>query len=162
MFYERYELSNTVTALEGTNGAGKTTVLVAAFVALLPDMNHLRFTNVGETAGSGGDRGIWGRLGETGRPSYTVLDLTLANGERLLAGVHLERRSEPAVEPTPVSHPRTSRTARNSRNSYSARGNNLDAVPEIEELRQQLPASAPSYSHAPRRRNTSRDCSIGE
>ena len=60
VFYERYELNESVTALEGANGAGKTTVLIAAFIALLPDMKHLRFTNVGEHPGSAGDRGIWG------------------------------------------------------------------------------------------------------
>ena len=136
VFYERYELSDAVTALEGANGAGKTTVLVAAFVALLPDMNHLRFTNVGETTGGGGDRGIWGRLGKTERPSYAVLDITLANGERLLAGVHLERRSEPVVELTPfliTDFPRGEKL----QDLMLVRGNNLDAVPEIEELRQQ-------------------------
>ena len=136
VFYERYELSDTVTALEGANGAGKTTVLVAAFVALLPDMSHLRFTNVGQTTGSGGDRGIWGRLGEPGRPSYTVLDLALANGERLLAGVHLERRSEPSVELTPfliTDFPH----GEELQNLLLVRGNDLDAIPEIEELRQQ-------------------------
>ena len=136
VFYERYELSDTVTALEGANGAGKTTVLVAAFVALLPDMNHLRFTNVGETTGGGGDRGIWGRLGKMERPSYAVLDITLANGERLLAGVHLERRSEPSVELTPfliTDFPHGEKL----QDLMLVRGNDLDAVPEIEELRQQ-------------------------
>ena len=68
VFYERYELSDAVTALEGANGAGKTTVLIAAFVALLPDLNHLRFTNTGDHGVTAGDRGIWGRLGEPGRP----------------------------------------------------------------------------------------------
>ena len=43
VFYERYELGDNVTTLEGENGAGKTTVLIAAFIALLPDMSHLRF-----------------------------------------------------------------------------------------------------------------------
>ena len=136
VFYERYELSDTVTALEGANGAGKTTVLVAAFVALLPDMNHLRFTNVGETTGGGGDRGIWGRLGKTERPSYAVLDIALADGERLVAGVHLERRSEPAVELTPflvTDFPHGEKL----QDLLLVRGNDLDAVPEIEELRQQ-------------------------
>ena len=136
VFYERYELSDTVTALEGANGAGKTTVLIAAFVALLPDMSHLRFTNVGETTGSEGDRGIWGRLGKMERPSYTVLDLALANGERLLAGVHLERRSEPTVEPTPfliTDFPHGEKL----QDLLLVRGNELDAVPEFEELREQ-------------------------
>ncbi|MGN6107525.1 MAG: chromosome partition protein MukB, partial [Kofleriaceae bacterium] len=100
VFYERYLLDRHVTALEGANGAGKTTVMIAAYVALLPDMSKLRFTNLGESGAVGGDRGIWGRLGEAGRPSYTVLDLELEAGERLLAGVRLVRTTEPTVEPT--------------------------------------------------------------
>src|SRR5687767_15113741 len=100
VFYERYLLDRHVTALEGANGAGKTTVMIAAYVVLLPDMSRLRFTNLGETAATGGDRGIFGRLGEAGRPSYAALDLELAGGERLVAGVHLARASEPTVEPT--------------------------------------------------------------
>jgi len=103
VFYERYLLDRHVTALEGMNGAGKTTVMIAAYVALLPDMSKLRFTNLGETAATGGDRGIWGRLGEPGRPSYTVLDIESGEGAeatRLLAGVRLVRLAEPTVEPT--------------------------------------------------------------
>src|SRR5262245_40539774 len=100
VFYERYLLDRHVTALEGANGAGKTTVMIAAYVVLLPDMSKLRFTNLGETAAFGGDRGIWGRLGEPGRQSYAVLDLELEDGERMLAGVRLTRASEPTVEPT--------------------------------------------------------------
>src|ERR1700753_3705411 len=99
VFYERYLLDRHVTALEGANGAGKTTVMIAAYVALLPDMSRLRFTNLGETAATGGDRGIWGRLGELGRPSYTVLEIDVGAG-RMLAGVRLTRTSEPTVEPT--------------------------------------------------------------
>jgi chromosome partition protein MukB len=101
VFYARYALDRHVTALEGANGAGKTTVMIAAYVVLLPDMSRLRFTNLGETGATGGDKGIWGRLGEQGRPSYAVLDFALPNKCRLVAGVHLERKGEPAVEPTP-------------------------------------------------------------
>src|SRR3954471_2782049 len=100
VFFERYLLDPHVTALEGANGAGKTTVMIAAYMVLLPDMSKLRFTNLGETAAIGGDRGIWGRLGEPGRPSYAVLDLELDGGERMLAGVRLTRAGEPTVEPT--------------------------------------------------------------
>ena len=101
VFYERYLLDRHVTALEGANGAGKTTVMIAAYVVLLPDMSRLRFTNLGETGATGGDKGIWGRLGEPGRPSYAVLDFALPGKRRLVAGVHLERKGEPSVEPTP-------------------------------------------------------------
>lgn len=101
VFYERYLLDPNVTALEGSNGAGKTTVLIGCYVVLLPDMTRLRFTNLGEHGATGGDKGLWGRLGESGRPAYSVLELRLPGGERLLAGVHLERKAEPAVELTP-------------------------------------------------------------
>jgi hypothetical protein len=101
VFYERYLLDRHVTALEGTNGAGKTTVMIAAYVALLPDMSKLRFTNLGETAATGGDRGLWGRLGEVGRASYTVLDLETTDGDTTSRGWRrLVRTAEPAVEPT--------------------------------------------------------------
>jgi chromosome partition protein MukB len=100
VFFERYLLDRHVTALEGANGAGKTTVMIAAYVVLLPDMTRLRFTNVGESAGSG-DRGIWGRLGEEGRPSYSAIQFEFGDGQRLLAGVQLARKAEPSVELVP-------------------------------------------------------------
>ncbi len=100
VFYQRYLLDPRVTALEGTNGAGKTTVMIAAYVVLLPDMSLLRFTNVGEHSATGGDRGLHGRLGEPGSPTYAALDLRIGD-KRLIAGVLLERRSEPSVELSP-------------------------------------------------------------
>src|SRR4051812_29668186 len=87
VFYARYALHPRVTALEGVNGAGKTTVLVATYIAMLPDMARLKFTNVGEHGATGGDKGIWGRLGELGAPSYTAMEYRLPEGERLIAGV---------------------------------------------------------------------------
>src|SRR3954470_555657 len=101
VFYERYQLDRRVTALEGANGAGKTTVMIAAYIVLLPDMSRLRFTNLGETAAIGGDRGIWGRLGEPSRPSYAALELDLGDGQRVIAGVLLTRKAEPTLELTP-------------------------------------------------------------
>ena len=83
VFFERYLLDRHVTALEGANGAGKTTVMIGAYVVLLPDLSRLRFTNVGETGGASADKGIWGRLGEPERPSYAALELELPAGERL-------------------------------------------------------------------------------
>src|SRR5918996_5730617 len=102
VFYDRYLLDRHVTALEGANGAGKTTVMIAAYVVLLPDMSRLRFTNLGETGATGGDKGIWGRLGEPGRPSYAAIDFALADRRRLVAVVHLDRKGEPSLEPTPL------------------------------------------------------------
>ena len=134
VFYERYELDRHVTALEGDNGAGKTTVMVAAYVVLLPDMTRLRFTNLGETGATGGDKGIWGRLGELGRPSYAALDFRLPNGERVLAGVHLDRKGEPTVEPTPFVVTGLGDDVRLQDLLLLAQGE-IEQVPELGELR---------------------------
>lgn len=101
VFFERYLLDPNVTALEGDNGAGKTTVMIAAYVTLLPDLSRLRFTNLGETGATGGDRGIWGRLGEPSRPSFSAITLELGDGSHVIAGVHLKRKSEPTLELAP-------------------------------------------------------------
>ncbi len=134
VFYERYQLDKHVTALEGTNGAGKTTVLIACYVVLLPDMTRLRFANVGETGSTGGDKGLWGRLGEPGRPSYSVLDLRLPDGARLVAGVQLQRRGEPTVELAPFMITGLS-AATKLQDVLLVRGA-TDAVPEMNELRE--------------------------
>ena len=101
VFYERYLLDRHVTALEGANGSGKTTVMIAAYVVLLPDLSRLRFTNVGESGATGGDKGIWGRLGDAARPSYAAMEVEIAGGERVIAGVLLRRKAEPSLELTP-------------------------------------------------------------
>jgi chromosome partition protein MukB len=134
IFYERLALDRHVTGLEGDNGAGKTTVMIAAYVVLLPDMTRLRFTNLGETGATGGDKGIWGRLGESGRPSYAVIDFRLPRGDRILAGVHLERKGEPTVEPTPFVVTGLAQDVRLQDVLLLAIGE-LDQVPERDELR---------------------------
>ncbi|HSK04852.1 MAG TPA: hypothetical protein VK932_26565, partial [Kofleriaceae bacterium] len=134
VFYERYLLDRHVTALEGANGAGKTTVMIAAYVVLLPDMSRLRFTNLGESGATGGDRGIWGRLGEPGRPSYTALELGLEGDERVIAGVRLTRTAEPTVEPTAFLITGLPHTVRLS-DILLVRQGDGDHVPELDELK---------------------------
>jgi chromosome partition protein MukB len=135
VFYQRYELDRHVTALEGANGAGKTTVMIAAYVVLLPDMSRLRFTNLGETGATGGDKGIWGRLGKAGGPSYAALDFALPGSRRLIAGVHLERKGEPSVEPTPFIVADLNPKVRLQDLMLVEQGDR-EAVPEIAELRE--------------------------
>ena len=135
VFYERYALDSHVTALEGANGAGKTTVMIAAYVVLLPDMSRLRFTNLGETGATGGDRGIWGRLGELGRPSYAAIDFALPGGKRLVAGVHLLRKGEPSVEPMPFVITGLEASLRLQDLMLVAMGDE-DAVPELQDLQE--------------------------
>ena len=135
VFYERYLIDRHVTALEGANGAGKTTVMIAAYVVLLPDMSRLRFTNLGETGATGGDKGIWGRLGEPGRPAYSAIDFALASDHRLIAGVHLERKGEPSVEPTPFIISSLDADVRLQDVLLLSQGDH-EVVPELNELRE--------------------------
>lgn len=108
VFYERYLIDRHVTALEGANGAGKTTVMIAAYVVLLPDMSRLRFTNLGETGATGGDKGIWGRLGEPGRPAYSAIDFPLHRIIGLLRVCtwrgRASHQSSPRLSSSPVSN----------------------------------------------------------
>ena len=135
VFYERYLIDRHVTALEGANGAGKTTVMIAAYVVLLPDMSRLRFTNLGETGATGGDKGIWGRLGEPGRPAYSAIEFALESGQRLIAGVHLERKGEPSVEPTPFIISGLDVDVRLQEVLLLSQGEH-EVVPELNELRE--------------------------
>lgn len=139
VFYTRYELDEHVTALEGANGAGKTTVMIGAYVVLLPDMSRLRFTNLGETGGTGGDRGIWGRLGEPGKPSYAALDFELPSKtqRRVVAGVLLERKGEPTVAPTPFTITGLGDDVRLQDILLSRQGER-EYVPEINDLRENV------------------------
>ena len=137
VFYERYLIDRHVTALEGANGAGKTTVMIAAYVVLLPDMSRLRFTNLGETGATGGDKGIWGRLGEPGRPAYSAIEFALASGQRLIAGVHLERKGEPSVEPTPFIISGLEADVRLQDVLLLSQGDH-EVVPELNELRENV------------------------
>ena len=135
VFYERYLIDRHVTALEGANGAGKTTVMIAAYVVLLPDMSRLRFTNLGETGATGGDKGVWGRLGELGRPAYSAIDFALAPDHRLIAGVHLERKGEPSVEPSPFIISGLDGEVRLQDVLLLSQGDD-EVVPELNELRE--------------------------
>jgi chromosome partition protein MukB len=135
VFYERYLIDRHVTAFEGVNGAGKTTVMIAAYLVLLPDMSRLRFTNLGETGATGGDKGIWGRLGEQGRPSYSVIDFAITPDRRLIAGVHIERKGEPSIEPTPFIITGLDASVRLQDVLLLPQGE-VEVVPELSELRE--------------------------
>ena len=135
VFYQRFLIDPNVTALEGANGAGKTTVMIAAYIVFLPDLSRLRFTNLGETGATGGDRGIWGRLGDLGRPSYSIIEFSISSGQRFIAGVHLERQGEPSLELTPFIISDLSADVRLQDVFLLAQGGN-NAVPELNELRE--------------------------
>jgi len=134
VFYERYLLDRNVTALEGANGAGKTTVMIAAYVVMLPDLGRLRFSNVGETTATGGDKGLYGRLGEPGKPSYAALELALGDGSSLIAGVRLVRKAEPQLELTPFLVTGLALEGHLQELLLTSRDGH-DEVPELDELR---------------------------
>jgi chromosome partition protein MukB len=138
VFYERYLLDRHVTALEGANGAGKTTVMVAAYVVLLPDLQKLRFTNLGESGATGGDRGLYGRLGELGRPSYAVMEVSVGE-EQMLMGVMLERKAEPAMSLTPFLVSGLALNGALKAVLLTSLGSD-DAVPELSEIRARVEA----------------------
>src|SRR5262245_30348893 len=134
VFFERYWLDQQVTALEGANGAGKTTVMIAAYVVLLPDLGRLRFTNLGESGATGGDRGIYGRLGARGGPSYAAIEFEGAKRARLVAGVQLVRKGEPSIELRPflIGHPPE---AVRRQDVLLHRVGDEDQVPELAEIK---------------------------
>lgn len=137
VFYERYILDENVTALEGDNGAGKTTVMIGAYVVLLPDMTRLRFTNVGgEGDATGGDKGVWGRLGNPNRPSYAVMVFDVG-GEQVVAGVHLEKKGEPSVELTPFLISELPADVR-LQDALLLRSGDEDLVPELNDLHENV------------------------
>ncbi len=51
VFYERYQLDRHVTALEGANGSGKTTVMIAAYLCLLEAQDAEADGDVGGVTG---------------------------------------------------------------------------------------------------------------
>ena len=77
MFFQSFELDEGMTILEGANGTGKTTIMIAAYVCLMPDLNYLNFQNVTTvTARKDEDKGLFGRLGQ-GDPVYSILDIEI-------------------------------------------------------------------------------------
>lgn len=143
VFFERYLLDPNVTALEGDNGAGKTTVMVAAYVTLLPDLSRLRFTNLGETGATGGDKGIWGRLGNPARPSFSALTIELGDGTTVIAGVHLKRKSEPSLELWPFIISGLSREAR-ARDFFLQATAHHDEIPTLDGVKELVAARGAS------------------
>jgi len=97
MFFQPFELDDGMTILEGANGTGKTTIMIAAYVCLMPDLNFLNFQNVtSATSRKDEDKGLYGRLGQ-GEPVYSFLDIATADNKRHLVGVQLIKKTYPQV-----------------------------------------------------------------
>ncbi|MGC8491399.1 MAG: chromosome partition protein MukB [Syntrophobacteraceae bacterium] len=143
-FFQRFELDGGVTALEGENGAGKTTVMIGAFVALLPDQRLLQFRNVSDAGGTEGDRGLFGRLGPKGI-AYTILELGVQDGRRVLAGVMLRKKNPPTLELTPFIVEGLP-AAEPLQEMLLVREGDSERVPELSELSRRLGQNGVSFS----------------
>jgi chromosome partition protein MukB len=96
--FQILDMHKYLTALEGRNGAGKTTVMTAFYIAIMPFLSLVKVLNVGDTDGSGGkDKGLHGKLGKAG-DSYTILEFVNPRGVRIIAGVILTPKAAPCVE----------------------------------------------------------------
>ena len=100
LFYQEIDMDSTITSLTGQNGAGKTTVMAATYVALLPDQMLLDFRNQAGSGVSSKKQGLYGRFG-AGHVSYSVLELIGHNSERIIAGVQIRKKTEPEFELIP-------------------------------------------------------------
>lgn len=95
--FQIINMDKLLTALEGKNGAGKTTVLTAFYIAQLPDLSLVKIPNIGDSDGYKKEKGLHGKLGETG-PVYSILEFITQKNERVFAGVQLFARTAPNVE----------------------------------------------------------------
>jgi chromosome condensin MukBEF ATPase and DNA-binding subunit MukB len=89
--YAQIDLDDSVTIFEGGNGSGKSTVLLAALVTLMPDKKQLRSRKV--TIEKHVEEAIYHRLQPDEPIAYAALEIQLAN-EVILAGVHITKQRE--------------------------------------------------------------------
>ena len=89
--YAQIDLDESVTIFEGGNGSGKSTVLLAALVTLMPDREQLRSRKV--TIEKHVVEAIYHRLQPDEPIAYAALEIQLAN-ELILAGVHITKQRE--------------------------------------------------------------------
>lgn len=95
--FQILDMDRRLTALEGENGAGKTTCMTAAYLLLMPNISLLGTSNV-EDSGDGKKRtGLHGKLGESGA-CYSVFEIINPRGERCLAGAMLHPLPSQGVE----------------------------------------------------------------
>ncbi|GJE72041.1 ATP-binding protein [Methylorubrum podarium] len=96
--YEAFELDSTVTSLCGDNGSGKTTILTAAYLVLLPDLSLVRVRPVANAQHATGD--IAARIDANETFAYSAL-VVEHGGDLTLCGVHLERKPGGGLKPSP-------------------------------------------------------------
>jgi chromosome partition protein MukB len=102
MFFQSFEIDPGMTVLEGANGTGKTTIMIAIYTCLMPDLNFLNFQNV-TAAGTrrNEDKGLYGRIGQDEKnrnePIFSLLDILSPSGARHFIGVQLIKKTYPQI-----------------------------------------------------------------
>lgn len=102
MFFQSFDIDPSMTILEGANGTGKTTIMIAVYTCLMPDLNYLNFQNVTTVSGrKNEDKGLYGRIGQDDKsseePIFSILDIITAKGNRVLIGVQFIKKTYPQV-----------------------------------------------------------------
>ncbi len=102
MFFQPFDIDSGMTILEGANGTGKTTIMIAIYTCLIPDLNFLNFQNVTAVSSRRNeDKGLYGRIGQDehnrDEPIFSLLDIITCTGERHLVGVQLIKKTYPQV-----------------------------------------------------------------
>ena len=102
MFFQPFDIDSGMTILEGANGTGKTTIMIAIYTCLIPDLNFLNFQNVTTVSSRRNeDKGLYGRIGQDEHnreePIFSVLDIVTSANERHLVGVQLIKKTYPQV-----------------------------------------------------------------
>jgi chromosome partition protein MukB len=96
--FQVIEMDRRLTALEGENGAGKTTCMTAAYILLMPDINKMRVINVGaDEEESRKNTSLHGKLGSSGA-CYSVFEIINPRGERCLVGAMMVPKAAQQVE----------------------------------------------------------------
>ncbi len=102
MFFQSFDIDPSMTILEGANGTGKTTIMIAVYTCLMPDLNYLNFQNVTTVSSRRNeDKGLYGRIGQDDKsseePIFSLLDILTASGERIVVGVQFVKKTYPQV-----------------------------------------------------------------
>ena len=96
IFFKTLSLHPLMSNLIGHNGAGKTTIMGGLLLNRVPDNRLIRLRNNSDSGQDRSDNGIWGRIDQG--TCYSLVDYTLFNGKRVIAGVQLKRLGKPRVE----------------------------------------------------------------
>ncbi len=92
------EADKLLTILEGPNGVGKSSIMMAVYILLMPDQSTFRFRD--QQGSQTGISEIVGRINKHG-PVYCAMTLVSSTNERTIIGLHLAPRGEAKIDISP-------------------------------------------------------------